>query len=144
MGRWTQEQLEHVATSNDFQIAPHREDGSTPGTSIWVWAVSLEDVVFVRTGNPGSRWCAAAVNQRAGQATLNGRTARVAFERISDDALINRIDAAFTSKYSNDPYFSVKLLLRSRPASSASPPSSRTHVLTLGLQPGRRRPLPRK
>lgn len=55
MGSWTQEQLEHVATSNDFHIAPYRENGSMPGTSIWVWAVSLDDVVFVRTGNPESR-----------------------------------------------------------------------------------------
>jgi len=114
MGRWTQEQLEHVATSNDFHIAPYREDGSTPGTSIWVWAVSLDDGVFVRTGNPESRWFTAAVNQRAGQATLNGRTTRVAFEHISDDLLIDRIDAAFTTKYANDPYFSVTLLPRSR------------------------------
>lgn len=51
--------------SNDFHIAPYREDGFTPGTSIGVWAVSVDDVVFVRTGNPESRWFRAAVNQRA-------------------------------------------------------------------------------
>ncbi|RWZ58444.1 DUF2255 family protein [Labedella populi] len=114
MSRWTREQLERVAASDDFHIAPYRDDGRTPGTSIWVWAVPVDDVVFVRTENPASRWFAAAIRQRAGHATLNGRTAPVSFDHVTDDALIDRIDAAFTAKYADDSYFSVALLQGSR------------------------------
>jgi hypothetical protein len=114
MSTWTPEQLARVAISDDFHIAPFREDGRTPGTSISVWAVPVDDVVYVRTGNPASRWFAAATNQRAGHATLNGHTQPVAFEHITDDVLIDRIDAAFTAKYAHDSYFSIALLRDSR------------------------------
>ena len=62
-GPWAvgHEKLKQAATGNDFHIAPCREDGTTPGTSIWVWPVSLDDVVFVGTGSPQSRWFTAAI-----------------------------------------------------------------------------------
>ena len=114
MSSWTPEQLERIAGGNDVHIAPYRDDGRTPGTSIWVWAASVDDVIYVRSANPSSRWFAAATRQRAGHATLDGHTRPIAFEHVTDDILIDRIDAAFTAKYANDPHFSIALLQRLR------------------------------
>ena len=114
MVKWTLEQLESIVTSDDFHVAPYREDGTTPGTLIWVWAVPIGDVVYVRTGNRSSRWFAAASQQRAGHATGGGYAGPVTFDHVIDETLKDRIDAAFTSKYESDAYFSVDLVQRSR------------------------------
>lgn len=114
MVQWTLEQLESIATSNDFHVAPFRQDGTTPGTLIWVWAVVVGHVVYVRTGNPSSRWFAAAIQQGAGHATGGGYAGLVTFDHVIDETVKGRVDAAFTRKYEGDAYFSVDLVQRSR------------------------------
>jgi hypothetical protein len=61
MTGWTSRQLDAIATADDFRTAPLRDDGVTPGTLIWVWAVHADGAIFVRSGNPQSRWFAAAL-----------------------------------------------------------------------------------
>jgi hypothetical protein len=114
MPAWTATQLATIATTDDFHIAPFREDGITPGTMIWVWSVPVGDGVYVRSGNPASRWFAAAVRQKAGMASGGGYTGPVTYEHVTDDALKDAVDVAFATKYRNDPHFSEDLLRRSR------------------------------
>jgi hypothetical protein len=111
---WSNDQLRRIETSDDFRIAPYREDGATPGTLIWVWAVALDGAVFVRSANPDSRWFAAAVTQRAGIVETGGAQYQVRFEHVTDHHLQDRIDHAFVQKYSADPYLSPDVLQRSR------------------------------
>ena len=111
---WSDDQLRHVDKNDDFKVAPFREDGVTPGTPIWVWAVAVDDGVFVRTANPLSRWFAAALAQQYGIAELSGSRHTVRFEHVTDNALRSRVDDAFTRKYMTDPYFSPDVLNRSQ------------------------------
>ncbi|MFJ9908907.1 DUF2255 family protein [Streptomyces sp. NPDC101152] len=60
MSTWTAEELARIAGTDDFHIAPYREDGVTPGTMTWVWSVPVDGDVYVRSATPGSRWFAAA------------------------------------------------------------------------------------
>lgn len=111
---WAEEQIEEIHTGNDFHVAPYREDGRTPGTPVWVWAATLDGLIFVRTGNPASRWFAAAIEQGAGDVRLGDASVPVVFAHITEDVLLDRIDAAFVAKYAEDPYFSTEVLQRSR------------------------------
>lgn len=111
---WSDHQLRHIESSDDFKIAPYREDGVTPGTLIWVWTVVVDRAVFVRSTNPASRWFAAALAQRAGVVETDHIAYTVRFDHLTDQALQDRVDAAFTRKYAADPYFSSDMLVRSR------------------------------
>ncbi|WP_419702923.1 DUF2255 family protein [Promicromonospora sp. NFX87] len=114
MPGWTPAQLARVAATDDFHIAPYREDGITPGTAIWVWSVPVGDAVYVRSNNPASRWFAAAVRQKAGMASGGGYAGPVTYEHVTDDAVKDAVDIAFATKYGDDPHFSEDLLSRSR------------------------------
>ena len=111
---WSDDQLQHIDENDDFTVAPFREDGVTPGTLIWVWAVVVDDGVFVRTANPLSRWFAAALTQQFGIVESGGSRYTVRFEHVTDNAFRGRVDDAFTRKYVADPYFSPDVLHRSR------------------------------
>lgn len=111
---WSDDQLRHIESSDDFKIAPYREDGATPGTLIWVWSAVVDHAVFVRSTNPASRWFAAALSQRAGIVEMSRVPHQVRFEHVTDEALRDRVDDAFARKYAADPYFSSELLHRSR------------------------------
>lgn len=111
---WSRDQLQHVENGDDFKIAPYRPDGRTPGTLIWVWAVVVDDAVFVRSTNPASRWFAAALTQRAGIVESDNVQHAVQFEHVTDPLLQDRVDEEFARKYAADPYFSPDVLDRSR------------------------------
>ncbi|MCX4428827.1 DUF2255 family protein [Streptomyces mirabilis] len=114
MTGWTSRQLDTIATADDFRTAPFRGDGVTPGTLIWVWAVHVADAIFVRSENPESRWFAAAIRQRAGIASFGDFSGPVVFTHVTDGPTKDLVDAAYTAKYGDDPYFSAGLLARSR------------------------------
>lgn len=114
MPRWNTKTLEAIASSDDFHLAPYREDGATPGTLIWVWAVVVDDCVYVRTSNFESRWFAAAMRERAGVIRTATYSGPVTFAPVADEALKDRVDEAFAAKYGQDRYFSPDLLERSR------------------------------
>jgi len=42
MARWASEQLDAIASSDDFHVSPYRDDGTTPGTPTWIWSVIVE------------------------------------------------------------------------------------------------------
>lgn len=111
---WPPEALAGLATGDDFHVAPYREDGVTPGTLIRVWSVVVDDAVYVRSANPGSRWFAAAVRERAGIVRTPGYEGAAVFAPVADEPLKDRVDAAYAAKYAGDPYYSAGLLERSR------------------------------
>ncbi len=111
---WPEHDLRYIDANDDFRMAPFREDGVTPGTLIWVWAVVVDSGVFVRSANPRSRRFAAALAQGHGIAQSDGRQHTVHFQHVTDGSLRDRVDEAFMRKYEADPYFSPDVLSRSR------------------------------
>ena len=51
MKAWPKEELRKIAATDDLHIAPLREDGETYGTPTWIWAVVVDDALYVRGYN---------------------------------------------------------------------------------------------
>lgn len=116
MTAWTSEQLERIRSTDDFHIAPYREDGETPGTPTWIWSVVVDGDVFVRAYNgTHSRWHRAALRQKRGRISAGGIDTEATFTPV-DGAINNRIDAAYSNKYADSPYLSPMISPRTRAA----------------------------
>lgn len=104
MASWNAEQIERIASTDDFHIAVYHEDGTT-GTLTWIWSVVVDGRLFVRsyTGTNG-RWYRSALVQRAGRITAAGDEHEVEFTPIDDPELSDRIDVAYEEKYAGSPY----------------------------------------
>ena len=114
---WTSAELTSLRETSDVHIAPLRADGTTYGTPTRIWAVVVEDEVYVRPASgPTSSWYAAAIAQGAGQITVAGTTFDVTFE-AGDTATYDAIDAAYAQKYDTDPT-SVSVMVGPGPRSS--------------------------
>ena len=48
MTKWSEDELHHIAETDDLHIAPFREDGVTYGTPTWIWSVTVGDALYVR------------------------------------------------------------------------------------------------
>ena len=114
---WTKDEIDRIAKSDDFHIAPYREDGETPGTPTYIWSVVVDEQVYVRaySGTSG-RWYRAASAQKAGRVTVAGMDRKVAFEPVSGP-VNDAIDAAYRSKYADSQYLEPMLSGRARAAS---------------------------
>ncbi|MYS85748.1 DUF2255 family protein [Embleya scabrispora] len=114
MTRWTHDRLHHIAHGNDFHIAPDRDADLTPGRLIWVWAVTIDEDIYVRSANPDSRWFASAVTYRRGSVSIAGNALPAEFTLVTRDAVKDQVDDAYRDKYADDPYLSEDLLESSR------------------------------
>ena len=114
MSPWTPEALASIASTDDFHLAPCREDGVTPGTLIWLWSVVVDERAYVRSATSGSRWFAAAMRERAGIVRSGQYSGTVTFDLVADEALKDRVDEAYSAKYADDPYLSADLLKQLR------------------------------
>ncbi|KZX22318.1 DUF2255 family protein [Rathayibacter tanaceti] len=104
MTSWPAADLDRIAAADDLHIAPFRADGTTLGTPTWIWSVVVEGRLFVRAWNgTRSRWYQAAIAQGAGRITTAGSTFDVAFA-AADNALHDRIDAAYSTTYAGSSY----------------------------------------
>jgi hypothetical protein len=104
MPNWPQEELRKIAGTDDFHIAPFREDGVTYGTPAWIWSVAVDDALYVRAYNgTNSRWYQAAMKQGAGRISAAGMTKEVSFEPV-EGPINGRIDTAYREKYAGSPY----------------------------------------
>lgn len=103
---WTRDELQCVLDNDDLHVSPYRADGVTPGTPTWIWAVVVEDDLYVRAYNgQHSRWYRSAKEQGAGQVRVAGMTREVAFEPLSGpEDLQVRIDDAYRTRYAGSPY----------------------------------------
>lgn len=104
MSPWPKNELSKIAETDDFHIAPLREDGKTYGTLTWIWSVVVDEDLYVRAYNgKNSRWYKAALHQKAGRITAAGITKEVVFEAV-EGPINDRIDDAYRAKYNGSPY----------------------------------------
>lgn len=116
MTAWAPEQLEKIASTDDFHISPYRADGTTPGTPTWIWSVVVDGNVYVRAYNGiASRWYKSAIVQQAGRIRAGGIDTEVTFTPVSGD-ISDRIDAAYSKKYGGSPYLPPMVSDRTRAA----------------------------
>ena len=114
---WSDEQLSAFAQANDFHVAPYRADGKTLGTPTYIWSVVTDGGLFIRAySGQGSSWYQAALSQKEGQIELTGETFDVAFEPVASEALNDRIDEAYKSKYADSSYLTPMISDRARGA----------------------------
>ena len=117
MSTWTSDELAAIASTDDFRIAPFRADGTTLGTPTWIWSVVVDGGVYVRAYNgTESRWYRSARTQRAGRVSAAGIEKDVAFTPSADDALNDRVDAAYEAKYGTSPYYPPMVTAKTRAA----------------------------
>ena len=116
MAAWRKAELREIAEADDLHIAPFRDDGVTYGTLTWIWAVVVDDALYVRAYNgQKSRWYQAAVRQKAGRITSAGMTKEVVFEPV-DGPVNDHIDDAYRAKYRGSPYLKPMIGARARSA----------------------------
>ncbi|MER6975964.1 DUF2255 family protein [Streptomyces carpinensis] len=116
MTAWTPEQIEAIRSTDDFHIAPYRDDGTTPGTPTRIWSVVVDGEVYVRAYNgTASRWHRAALRQGAGRISADGIDAEVTFTPVSGP-INDRIDQAYEQKYADSPYLPPMISDRTRAA----------------------------
>ncbi|MFC0675190.1 DUF2255 family protein [Brachybacterium hainanense] len=117
MPAWTPEQVEAIASTDDFHIAPYRADGATPGTLTWICSVVVDGSVYVCAYNGVSgRWYRSALAQRAGKITAADEEHEVSFAPIDDQELNDRIDRAYEAKYAGSAYLPPMVAERTRAA----------------------------
>ncbi len=113
---WSPETLTKIDHADDLKIAPFRDDGVTTGTPTWIWAVVVDDELYVRAYNgQASRWYKSAVAQKAGKIVAAGMTLDVTFEP-ADEPVNDQVDEAYRAKYSKSPYLRAMIGSRSRSA----------------------------
>lgn len=79
----------------------------------------------VRINGKESRWCKAALQQKAGRITAAGMTKEVTFESAGGH-INDRIDEAYRAKYSGSPYLKPMIGERARAATVRVAPSETT------------------
>lgn len=106
---WDTDELHRIVQADDLHIAPFRDDGATYGTPTWVWAVVVDEALYVRAYHGrGSRWYRAAMKQRAGRIIAAGMTKEVIFEPVVGP-INEQIDDAYRAKYGGNPYLSAMI-----------------------------------
>ena len=91
--------LAAIAAEQDLFVAPFRDDGTTYGTPTQVWALIVDEKVYVRAANgTASRWYQAAIRQGAGRIHIAGEVLEARFD-AAGTADEDAIDAAYEEKY---------------------------------------------
>ena len=113
---WNEAELARIAASDDFRIAPFREDGKTPGTLTFIWSVVVDGALYVRAySGTRSSWYQAALKQKAGRITTAGMDRIVDFAPV-DGAINDSVDAAYRAKYESSRYLGSMISQRARAA----------------------------
>jgi hypothetical protein len=113
---WSDDELRKIAETDDLHISPLRDDGVTYGTPTWIWSVVVDGDLYVRAYNgQSSRWYKAAMRQKAGRIIAAGLTRDVSFEPAKD-AVTDRSDDAYRSKYGRSSYLAAMMGARARAA----------------------------
>ena len=109
--------LNQINEADDLKIAPYRPDMRTTGTPTWIWEVVADGRLFVRSySGTSSRWYQAALQHGAGKIHAAGGEFEVRFAAVSDEALQQKIDAAYRQKYAGSPYAAAMISDRARRA----------------------------
>jgi hypothetical protein len=100
MTGWTRNDLERIGAADELQLATFKKDG-TLRKPVVIWVVRVGDDLYVRSyrGREGA-WFRHVQLRPEGRVVAGGVTKDVTFVDVSDDeALNNKIDAAYQSKY---------------------------------------------
>jgi len=115
-GTLTPEEIQRITETDDFHIAPLREDGVTYGTPTWIWSVMVEHKLYVRAYNGiRSGWYQAALKQKAGKIVAAGMERKVQFEPVTG-SINDKIDLAYRGKYGDSPYLQPMISDRAKAA----------------------------
>lgn len=100
MTSWTRNDLERIGATDELLLASFKKDGThrKPAT---IWVVRVGDDLYVRA-YPGheTAWFRRIQQRHEGRIGAGGVTKDVTFvDASSDEALNNKIDAAYQSKY---------------------------------------------
>ena len=100
MTGWTRNDLERVGAAEELQLATFKKDG-TLRKPVVIWVVRVGDDLYVRSwrGREGA-WFGHVQRLPEGRIGASGVTKDVMFvDASSDEALNNKINAAYQSKY---------------------------------------------
>jgi hypothetical protein len=99
MTAWTSEELENIGTAEELQIASLRRDG-TLRRPVTIWVVRVADDLYVRSVNGRtSAWFRGTHTRHEGNIQAGGVQKDVTFDEVLDNEIIDRIDAAYHTKY---------------------------------------------
>ncbi|WP_194903816.1 DUF2255 family protein [Catenulispora rubra] len=101
---WTESDLAEIDRHDEVHIAPRRSDGALAALRT-VWAVRVGSKVYIRSVNGAAgAWYRTASASHEGHLTSSGIASDVVFAVVDPtDALQDRIDAAYRSKYNRYP-----------------------------------------
>ncbi len=100
MATWTTNELDKIGAAEELDLASLRQDG-TLRKPVTIWVVRVGDDLYVRAykGRTGP-WFRHAQARHEGRVHAGGVSRDVTFVEVGDDdALNDRIDAAFRKKY---------------------------------------------
>ena len=100
MTSWTRNDLGRIGAADELQLASFKEDG-TLRKPVTIWVVRVGDDLYVRVyRGRETAWFRHIQLRPEGRISAGGVTKDVTFVDVSDDeALNNKIDAAYQSKY---------------------------------------------
>jgi hypothetical protein len=100
MTGWTRNDLERIGAADELQLATFKKDG-TSRMPVVIWVVRVGDELYVRAyRGRETAWFRHIQRRPEGRIGASGVTKDVALvDASSDEALNNRIDAAYQSKY---------------------------------------------
>ena len=100
MTSWTRNDLGRIGAADELQLASFKEDG-TLRKSVTIWVVLVGDDLYVRAyRGRETAWFRHIQRRHEGRIGAVGVTKDVTFvDESSDEALNNKIDAAYQSKY---------------------------------------------
>jgi hypothetical protein len=99
MSGWTSDELARIGQADELDLASQRRDGSLRDP-VTMWVVRDGDDLYVRSmhGRAGA-WFRGTQTRGQGHIRSEGVARDVTFVIDTDQALNNRIDAAYRSKY---------------------------------------------
>lgn len=100
MTSWIQHDLERIGAAEELQLASLNEDGALR-KPITIWVVRVDDELYVRAyRGRETAWFRHTQRRHEGRIEAGGVTKDVKFvDASSDEALNNKVDAAYQSKY---------------------------------------------
>lgn len=127
MTGWTRDELTKIEKADELELASLKEDG-TLRRPVTIWVVRIGDDLYVRAyRGRTSVWFRKTQLHHAGRISAGGVCKDVTFMDVGEDeALNNKIDAAYRSKYRTygETYVGPMVAPRARAATLKLVPSS--------------------